>query len=101
MVMDGALYFTTLRASLKARRIKATGRVRVGLGAPDGPSFEGRAGWVDDRPDLEQAGLAADRRKDPPVGPLVLGRRVRKRLPGKTSGLIRVAPARRGGPPLP
>ncbi len=29
MVKDGVLYFTTLRASLKARRIKATGRVRA------------------------------------------------------------------------
>ena len=28
MVKDGVLYSTTLRASLKARRIKATGRVR-------------------------------------------------------------------------
>ena len=74
MVMDGALYFTTLRASLKARRIKATGRVRVALGAPDGPSFEGRAEWVDDRPDLEQAVLAAYRRKYPLVVPLVMGR---------------------------
>jgi len=92
MVMDGALYFTTLRASLKARRIKATGRVRVGLGAPDGPSFEGRAEWVDDRPDLEQAVLAAYRRKYPLVVPLFMGRWIRKRLASKASVLIRISP---------
>src|SRR2546426_10604140 len=92
MVMDGALYFTTLRASLKARRIKATGRVRVGLGAPDGPSFEGRAEWGDDRPDLEQAGVGAYRPEYPPVVPLLMGRWVRKRPPGQNSGLVRVSP---------
>jgi PPOX class probable F420-dependent enzyme len=94
MVMDGALYFTTLRASLKARRIKATGRVRVALGAPDGPSFEGRAEWVDDRPDLERAVLAAYRRKYPLVVPLFMGRWIRKRLASKTSVLIRITPSR-------
>src|SRR5207245_8944848 len=82
--MDGALHFPTLRASLKARRIKATGRVRVGLGAPDGPSFEGRAEWVDDRPDLEQAVLAAYRRKSPLVVPPFMGRWLRKPARSKT-----------------
>ena len=104
MVIDGALYFTTLRASLKARRIKATGRVRVALGAPDGPSFEGRAEWVDDRPDLEQAVLAAYRRKYPLVVPLFMGPWIRKRLARKESVLIRITPALPlpgGRPPTP
>ena len=55
---DDALYFTTQRASLKARRIKNGGRVTVHVGRKDGPAFEGRAEWVDDRPDLEDAILA-------------------------------------------
>jgi PPOX class probable F420-dependent enzyme len=101
MVKDGILYFTTLRASLKARRIKATGRVRVALGTPDGPSFEGRAEWVEDRPDLEREVLAAYRRKYPLVVPLFMGRRIRKRLARKESVLVRITPAmssgRRGG----
>jgi PPOX class probable F420-dependent enzyme len=92
MVKDGVLYFTTLRASLKARRIKATGRVRVALGAPDGPSFEGRAEWVDNRPDLEQDVLAAYRRKYPLVVPLFMGRFIRKRLASGESVLIRITP---------
>jgi PPOX class probable F420-dependent enzyme len=92
MVRDGVFYFTTLRASLKARRIKATGRVRVALGAPDGPSFEGRAEWVDNRPDLEQDVLAAYRRKYPLVVPLFMGRVIRKRLASGASVLIRITP---------
>jgi PPOX class probable F420-dependent enzyme len=92
MARDGVLYFTTLRASLKARRIKATGRVRVALGAPDGPSFEGRAEWVDNRPDLEQDVLAAYRWKYPLVVPLFMGRFIRKRLASGASVLIRITP---------
>jgi PPOX class probable F420-dependent enzyme len=92
MVRDGVLYFTTLRASLKARRIKATGRVHVALGAPDGPAFEGRAEWVDNRPDLEQDVLAAYRRKYPLVVPLFMGRVIRKRLARGASVLIRITP---------
>lgn len=93
MVTDGVLYFTTLRASLKARRIRATGRVRVALGAPDGPAFDGRAEWVDDRPDLEREVLAAYRRKYPVVVPLFMGRFIRKRLARKESVLVRITPA--------
>jgi PPOX class probable F420-dependent enzyme len=93
MVKDGALYFTTLRTSLKARRIKATGRVRVALGTPAGPSLEGRAEWVDDRPDLEREVLLAYRRKYPLLVPLFMGPRIRKRLARKESVLIRITPA--------
>ncbi len=93
MVKDGVLYFTTLRASLKARRIKATGRVRVALGTPHGASFEGQAEWVDNRPDLEQEVLAAYRRKYPLLVPLFMGRWIRKRLASRESVLIRITPA--------
>jgi PPOX class probable F420-dependent enzyme len=90
---DGAVYFTTLRASLKARRIRNTGRVRVHVGKRDGPSFEGRAEWVEDRPDLEEALLRAYRRKYWLMVPLWMGRYIRKGLARKTSVLIRITPA--------
>ena len=90
---DGAVYFTTQRASLKARRIRANGRVTVHVGKRDGPCLEGRAEWVDDRPDLEQALLRAYRRKYWVLVPLWMGRYIEKGLARKTSVLIRVTPA--------
>jgi PPOX class probable F420-dependent enzyme len=93
MVKDGALYSTTIRTSLKARRIKATGRVRVAVGSRSGPAFDGTAEWVDDRPDLERDVLDAYRTKYPIAVPLLMGRRIRKGLAAKTSVLIRITPA--------
>jgi len=89
---EGVVYFTTQRESLKARRIRNSGRVTVHVGKKDGPSFEGRAEWVDDRPDLEQELLAAYRRKYWVLVPLFMGRRIRKGLRAKTSVLIRIIP---------
>ena len=89
---DGNVYFTTKRESLKARRIRANGRVSVHIGAADGPSFEGRAECVDDRPDLEAALLRAYRRKYWLLVPLWMGRYLRKGLARKTSVLIRITP---------
>ncbi len=89
---DGLVYFTTQRSSLKARRIRSTGRVTVHVGKKDGPSFEGRAEWVEDRPDLEEALLAAYRRKYWIMVPLYMGRYIRKGLKNKTSVLIRITP---------
>src|SRR5512144_1778811 len=60
---EGCVYFTTRRDSLKARRIRANGRVTVRVGTREGPAFAGRAEWVDDRPDLEALILRAYRRK--------------------------------------
>jgi PPOX class probable F420-dependent enzyme len=90
---DGAIYFTTRRESLKARRIRANGRVTVHLGRKDGPAGEGRAEWVDDRPDLEAALLRAYRRKYWFLVPLFMGRFIRSGLATKKSVLIRVTPA--------
>lgn len=97
---DGAVYFTTQRQSLKARRIRNTGRVTVHVGKRDGPSFDGRAEWVDDRPDLEEAILAAYRRKYWILILLWMGRRIRKGLARKTSVLIRITPAPLQSPPF-
>ena len=93
---ESALYFTTQRASLKARRIKHDGRVTVHVGGKDGPAFEGRAEWVDDRPDLEAAILAAYRRKYWILIPLWMGRYIRKGLRAKTSVLVRIRPVASG-----
>jgi len=90
---EGHVYFTTQRASLKARRIQATGRVTVHVGRRDGPAFDGRAAIVDDRPDLETALLRTYRRKYWVLVPLWMGRYIRRGLAAKTSVLIRVTPA--------
>lgn len=95
-VHDGCVYFTTRRDSLKARRIRAGGRVTVHVGTRDGPSFEGRAECVDDRPDLERALLAAYRRRYWLLVPLWMGRYIRKSLAVRRSVLIRITPASSG-----
>ena len=96
---DGLVYFTTQRASLKARRIRDTGRVTVHVGRRDGPALEGRAEWVDGRPDLEAALLAAYRKKYWLLVPLWMGRRIRKGLTSKASVLIRITPLGGATPP--
>lgn len=92
MAKEGRVYFTTLRDSLKARRIRATGQVRVHVGSPSGPAFEGRAAEVSDRPDLEHEILQAYRRKYPILVPLFMGRRIRRRLQRKESVVIKISP---------
>jgi PPOX class probable F420-dependent enzyme len=88
---DGdAAYFTTQRESLKARRIRETGHVTVHVGAKDGPRFEGRAEWVDGRPDLEAALLRAYRRKYWLTVPLWMGRYIRRGLRSGRSVLVRI-----------
>ena len=89
---DGQVYFTTKRDSLKARRIRNNGRVIVHVGTKDGPAFEGRAEWVDDRPDLEAMLLGAYQRKYWLLVPLFMGPFIRRRLADKRSVLIRVTP---------
>lgn len=92
MVKEGRLYFTTLRASLKARRIRTSGRVRVHVGSRDGPTFQGRAEQIDDNPDLEKEILRAYRRKYPILVPLFMGGRIRRRLASKESVVIKITP---------
>ena len=96
---EGLVYFTTQRASLKARRIRDTGRATVHVGRRDGPAFESRAEWVDGRPDLETALLAAYREKYWLLVPLWMGRRIRRGLASKASVLIRITPLGGAVPP--
>ncbi len=90
---EDAVYFTTQRKSLKVRRIAKNGRVTVHVGRKDGPTFEGRAELVEDRPDLEKALLTAYYRKYWILVPLGMGRYLRKALEARTSVLVRVRPA--------
>lgn len=85
------VYFTTDRESLKARRIRSTGRVTVHVGAKDGPAFEGRAELVEGRRDIEDQLLRAYRRKYWILVPLYMGRWIRRRLARGQSTLVRVA----------
>jgi PPOX class probable F420-dependent enzyme len=89
---DGHVYFTTRRDSLKARRIRANGRVSIRVGRKDGPPLDGSAEWLDDQPGLERALLDAYRRKYWVLVPLWMGRRIRTGLARKTSVLIRITP---------
>ena len=88
-----AAYFTTERDSLKARRIRETGRVVVRVGKRDRPAFEGRAELVDGRRDLEDALLRAYRRKYWVLVPLWMGRYIRRGLDSGRSVLVRITPA--------
>ena len=88
------VYFTTDRASLKARRIRSTGRVTVRVGTKDGPTFEGAAELVEGRPDLEAELLRAYRRKYWILVPFYMGRWIRRRLASGQSTLVRIAAAR-------
>src|SRR5712692_10735094 len=92
---EDAVYFTTQRKSLKARRIAKSERVTVHVGRKDGPAFEGRAELVEDRRDLEKAILAAYHRKYWVLVPLWMGRYLRKGLEARTSVLVRVRPSPR------
>ena len=85
-------YFTTQRQSLKAQRIRETGRVTVRVGTKDGPRFEARAEWLDGRRDIEDALLRAYRRKYWLLVPLWMGRYIRRRLGTGQSVLVRVTP---------
>ncbi len=89
---EGDVYFTTRRDSLKARRIRANGRVTVHVGAQDGPAFEGRAEWIDGRADLESALLSDYWRKYWLLVPLFMGRFIRRGLDTEKSVLIRITP---------
>src|SRR5262244_1832792 len=95
---EGAVYFTTKRASLKARRIARDGHVTVHVGRKNGPAFAGHAALVEDRPDLEAAILDAYRRKYWILIPLWMGRYIKKGLRAKTSVLVRIVPRASSAP---
>jgi len=95
---EGAVYFTTKRASLKARRIARDGHVTVHVGRKDGPAFAGDAALVEDRPDLETSILEAYRRKYWILIPLWMGRYITNGLRARTSVLVRIVPRASGAP---
>lgn len=95
---EGAVYFTTKRSSLKARRIARDGHVTVHVGRNDGPAFAGDAALVEDRPDLEASILEAYRRKYWILIPLWMGRYIKNGLRARTSVLVRIVPRESGAP---
>jgi PPOX class probable F420-dependent enzyme len=60
---EGAIYFCTLRQSLKVRRIQQTGRVMVHIGSRQGPSLPCTARVLEDVPDLQLLLLQTYRRR--------------------------------------
>jgi len=95
---EGAVYLTTKRLSLKARRIVRDGHVTVHVGRKDGPAFAGDAALVEDRPDLEASILEAYRRKYWILIPLWMGRYIKNGLRARTSVLVRIVPRASGAP---
>lgn len=95
---EGAVYFTTKRSSLKARRIARDGHVTVHVGRKDGPAFAGDAALVEDRLDLEASILEAYRRKYWILIPLWMGRYIKNGLRARTSVLVRIVPRESGAP---
>ena len=60
---DGAMYFCTLRTSLKARRIQQTGRATVHIGGRHGPRLDCTAVILAPTPDLQALLLRTYRRR--------------------------------------
>ena len=77
---EDAIYFTTKRDSVKARRIRNNGRVTVHVGHQGRPGLRG-ARRVGGRPARSRGGAAGDyRRKYWLLVPLFMGRYIRKGL---------------------
>src|SRR5262249_24984291 len=89
---EGAVYFTTKRSSLKARRIARDGHVTVHVGRKDGPAFAGDAALAEARPALEASIREAYRRKSWILVPLWMGRYSTNGLRARTSVLVRIVP---------
>ena len=54
-----AIYFCTLRDSLKARRIRQTGRATLHIGSRRGPRLDCTARWLENDPALQAVLLCA------------------------------------------
>ncbi len=83
-----ALFFTTRRASLKARRIGATGRASVHVGRADGPRFEAMAEFTDD-PAVRSLILATYPRRYR-LGWLAIGRGIKRRTQSGESVIVKL-----------
>ena len=88
---DDAIYFCSQRDTLKVRRIRQTGRVRVHAGRPDGPGLSCSAQLLEDAPDL-QARLLRSYRRRYWLRWLVLGPRLRRAFADGSEVLIRLLP---------
>jgi general stress protein 26 len=85
---EGKVYFTTLKATRKARRIKKNPRVTVRFGARSARPIEGRAVWVED-PALYDFILSRYRRKYWFLSPLFV-RALRRRKESGESAAVEI-----------
>jgi PPOX class probable F420-dependent enzyme len=60
---DAAIYFCSLRDSLKVRRLRQTGRATVHIGSPTGPRLDCRAHLLEEDPLLRTRLLRTYRRR--------------------------------------
>ena len=88
MAHEGRIYFTTRKASIKAKRIKENPRVTVRFGSLKAPPFKGEATWVED-PSIYDIILPAYRRKYWYLW-WFMGRRIRRRRERGESTAIQI-----------
>jgi PPOX class probable F420-dependent enzyme len=86
-----ALYFCTLRDSLKVRRIQQTGKVTIHIGRRDGVRVDCSAAILADNPALQSLLLQTYRRRYPIVW-LWIGRRLRKAFAQGQEVIVQLTP---------
>lgn len=86
-----AIYFCTLRQSLKVRRIRQTGRVTIHIGTRTGPRLACTARVLDNDPVLQALLLRTYRRRYP-VRWIVLGPRLRRAFSQGEEVIVQLIP---------
>jgi PPOX class probable F420-dependent enzyme len=92
-----AIYFCTLRESLKVRRIRQTGWVTLHIGRRTGPRLDCAARLLDDAPAI-QALLLRTYRPRYPVRWLLLGPRLRRAFARGAETIVQLTPLGPGTP---
>ena len=88
---EKALYFCTLRHSLKVRRIQQTGKVTIHIGRRHGVRVDCTASVLADDPALQSVLLQTYRRRYPIVW-LWIGRRLRKAFAQGREVIVQLTP---------
>jgi PPOX class probable F420-dependent enzyme len=94
-VHQEAIYFCTLRASLKIRRIQQTGRVTIQVARRHGRRADCTASLLEPDTTLENLLLATYRRRYP-IRWLWIGRRLRKAFAQGQEVIVRLTPLSSG-----
>lgn len=88
---QNALYFCTLRHSLKVRRIQQTGKVTIHIGRRNGVRVDCTASVLADNPALQSVLLQTYRQRYPIVW-LWIGRRLRKAFTQGREVIVQLTP---------